>query len=137
MIETGLSLSPQILPVPSQVRPVCADPQGDPHRLPLHQPGQGQEEQADGHGRLLPGPQPQQLLHQLRQLRGLLRGRAAEPDRTGKMAAAAAASLFSGSRVTVVLQFDEYKAAASSETSTCGQEEESNRRLLIGVNLLI
>lgn len=75
----------QILPVSPQVRPVCAHPQGDPHRLPLHQPSQGQEEQADGYGRVVAGPQPQQLLHQLRQLCGLLRQRTTQPSWTGEM----------------------------------------------------
>ena len=76
--------SPQILPVSSQVRSVRSDPQGDPDRLPLHEPGQGQEEQACGDGRVVSGPQPQQLLHQFSQLGGLLRERTAEPSWTGK-----------------------------------------------------
>lgn len=78
----------QILSVSSQVWPLCSDPQGDPHRLPLHQPGQGQEEQAGGHGGVLSGPQPQQLLHQFSQLGGLLRGWTTEPSWTGKTTAA-------------------------------------------------
>lgn len=75
----------QILSVSSQVRPVRSHPQGDPDRLPLHQPGQGEEEQAGGDGGFLSGPQPQQLLHQLRQLGGFLCERTAEPSRTGKV----------------------------------------------------
>lgn len=66
----------QVLPVPGQVWALCPHPQGDPHRLPLHEPSQGQEEQARGHGRVVAGAQPQQLLHQLRQLGGLLGGQA-------------------------------------------------------------
>lgn len=77
-------LSLQILPVSSQVRSVRSDPQGDPDRLPLHEPGQGQEEQAGGDGRVVSGPQPQQLLHQFSQLGGLLRERTTEPSWTGK-----------------------------------------------------
>lgn len=66
----------QVFPVPGQVWALCSHPQGDPHRLPLHQPGQGQEDQAHGHGRVVAGAQPQQLVHQLRQFGGLLRGQA-------------------------------------------------------------
>lgn len=79
-------LSLQILPVSSQVRSVRSDPQGDPDRLPVHEPGQGQEEQAGGDGRVVSGPQPQQLLHQFSQLGGLLRERTTEPSWTGKTA---------------------------------------------------
>lgn len=74
----------QVLPVPSQVRALRTHPQGDPHWLPIHQPGQGQEEQAYGHGCLGTDSQPQQLLHQLRQFSGLLRGGTAQPKRPGK-----------------------------------------------------
>lgn len=74
----------QVFPVPSQVRPLCSHPQGDPHRLPIDQPCQGQEEQTDGHGGVCLNPQPQQLLHQLRQLRGIVRRGPAQPQRAGK-----------------------------------------------------
>ena len=74
----------QVLPVPTQVWSLCTHPQGDPHRLPVHQPSQGQEDQAYGHGCVGADPQSQQLLHQLCQLRGLLRGWPAQPQWPGE-----------------------------------------------------
>lgn len=77
-------LPPQVLPVPTQVRSLCTHPQGNPHRLPIHQPGQGQEDQAHGHGCLGADPQSQQFLHQLCQLCGLLGGGPAQPQWPGE-----------------------------------------------------
>lgn len=74
----------QVFSVPTQVWPLRSDSQGDPHRLPLHQPGQSQEEQADGHGRVGLDPQSQQLLHQFCQFCGLLGRRAAQSEWAGK-----------------------------------------------------
>lgn len=70
--------------MPSQVWPLCSHPQGDPDRVPLNQPCQGKEEQTNGHGSVCLNPQPQQLLHQLRQLGGIVCWRQAQPQWAGK-----------------------------------------------------
>lgn len=70
--------------MPSQVWPLRSHPQGDPDRVPIHQPCQGKEEQTNGHGSVRLNPQPQQLLHQLRQLGGIVSWGQAQPQRAGK-----------------------------------------------------
>lgn len=70
--------------MPSQVWPLCSYPQGDPDRFPINQPCQGKEEQTNGHGSVCLNPQPQQLLHQLCQLRGIICWWQAQPQRAGK-----------------------------------------------------
>lgn len=68
----GASPVLQVFSVSSQIWPLCSHPQGDPDWVPINQPRQGKEEQANGHGSVCLNPQPQQFLHQLRQLGGIV-----------------------------------------------------------------
>lgn len=76
----------QVFPVPAQVRPVRPGAQGDQDRLPLHHAGQGQARGAEGAAHTQrPEAQPQRLLAELAELRGLLRKQQAQPHRTRKL----------------------------------------------------
>lgn len=85
-VYTHVCLCHQVFPVSAQVRSVCPGAQGDAHRLPLHHPGQGQNHRAeDGDHARRTKAQPQCLLHQLHELRRLVRQLQAEPHGTGEM----------------------------------------------------